>query len=269
MSLAEDIILNSKREGNNISSSPVTGFVLLGKQSWDKRKFYKDIKNDWDITLEENKVKPGMVISRAGNCVVTVAFMPKPIPNGEAEKFAAGNYLWPDAVKTVKTHKSHIIVSVLGNTNNKEKATIYTQVVSSLLRQSGALAVYSEAAVYQPEFFADFASLIRNGEFPVMNVIWFGYYVLDGVAGVYTYGMRKFGREEMELIVPEADGDQNMLRQFMLGLSVMVLGNDTVLNDGEIFELAGGQKLKLTLSDSRAVDGQTLKITFLPGKNTD
>lgn len=269
MSLAEDIILSSKREGNSISSSPVTGFVLLGKQSWDKRKFYRDIKNDWNITLEDNKVKSGMVISKVGNCVATVAFMPKPIPNGEAEKFAAGNYMWPDAVDTVKKHKSHIIVSVLGNTNDKEKATVYTQIVSSLLGQSGALAVYSEAAVYQPEFFADFASLIRNGEFPVMNVIWFGYYVLDGVAGVYTYGMRKFGREEMELIVPEADGDQNMLRQFMLGLSVMILSNNTYLSDGEIFDLNEGQKLKLMLSDSRAIDGQSLKITFCPSENTD
>jgi len=261
--------LSSKSKGNNVSSSPVTGFVLLGKQSWDKRKFYKDIKNEWDIDLEDNKLKPGIIVSRVGNCVATVAFVPKPIPNGEAEKFAAGNYMWPEAVKTVKKHRSHIIVSVLGNTDDKEKATLYTQIVSSLLGQPGALAVYSEAAVYQPEFFKDFASLIRNGEFPVMNVIWFGYYILDGVAGVYTYGMRKFGREEMELIVPEADGDQNMLRQFMLGLSVMILSNNTVLSDGEIFDLTNGQKLKLTLSDSRAVDGQSLKITFCPSENTD
>ena len=40
---------------------------------------------------------------------------------------------------------------------------------------------------------------------PILDWVWFGVYRTEECAGIYTYGMRKFGKEEMEVYAANAD----------------------------------------------------------------
>ena len=102
-----------------MSTSAFTGFVLLSEAKFDIDKFLKDLKEDWNITLnlgKENKEKD-MLVGDIDGIMVAVALMPAPIPNNEAVESAKTNYKWKDAVKVAEEHKAHIIVSLLEEPN--------------------------------------------------------------------------------------------------------------------------------------------------------
>ena len=55
--------------------------------------------------------------------------MDAPVPDGEAEANAANNYMWPEAVETVKTHKAHLMVAVMGtDAPVKERGLLFAAV---------------------------------------------------------------------------------------------------------------------------------------------
>ena len=70
-----------------MSTSAFTGFVLLSDAKLDIDKFLKDLKEDWNITLnlgKENESKEkDMLVGDIDGIMVAVALMPAPIPNNE------------------------------------------------------------------------------------------------------------------------------------------------------------------------------------------
>ena len=90
--------------------------------------------------------------------------------------------------------------------------------------------------------------------------MWFGVYRTEECAGIYTYGMRKFGKEEMEVYA--ANADLNDVRDFLLDIVTYVLDCDVTLNDGETIGFSEEQKLRITLSDAVALDGKSLKLEY-------
>lgn len=93
------------------------GFALLSDNSWDKEKYIRDLKEQWDITAEEKSDEernPESLVFDVGDMMAAVSLMPAPVPNGEAEECAKNNYMWPEAEKTAKEHKAHIMVAVIG-----------------------------------------------------------------------------------------------------------------------------------------------------------
>ena len=95
-----------------------TGFVLLSKGKWDKQQFIRDMKEKWDITVDEYDASEDKsddaLVFEVGDMLAAVSLGTYPIPNGEAEVNAENNYMWDDAVKIAKEHCAHIMVAVLG-----------------------------------------------------------------------------------------------------------------------------------------------------------
>ena len=52
------------------------------------------------------------------NNVISVGLMDTPVPNGEAEYYAEANFLWREAVETVKQHKAHLLVTTMNLEGN-------------------------------------------------------------------------------------------------------------------------------------------------------
>lgn len=237
-------------------------FVLLSECQWDKAKLINDCKADWGIELADNDSDDAMVCT-LGDITVAAAFMPAPVPNGEAEHYAAANYMWPEAVDAAKNHKAQIIVSVIGKEAGLiERGKLFTKIVASCLRQDGATAVYTDGAVFHPGFYNDVASLMKKYDdaLPILDWVWFGVYRTAEHSGIYTYGMRKFGKEEMEVYADNAD--LNDMRDFLLNITAYVLDGDVTLNDGETLGFSAEQKLAITISDAIALDGKSIKIEY-------
>ncbi|MDE7230199.1 MAG: DUF4261 domain-containing protein [Oscillospiraceae bacterium] len=256
---------NHVNPDNSSNAGKFIGFVLLRENSWDKDKFFAEMKSEWGIEIEDDHPEDSDVVYVAAEGFrIIIGLMPTAIPNGEAEYFAKANYMWKDAEKVVARHGAHLLVTVMGDGDMMKRARLYVKVTASLLNQDTALALYSEGAVYQPEMFRDCAGMMKDNSMdkvlPILNLVWFGIYGDGKLSGVYTYGMRRFGKEEIEVYVPAAAADLNSIRNFLVSVAAYVIGEDVVLRDGETIGFSAEEKLPIKVSPGIAVDGSTVKI---------
>ena len=244
-----------------------TGFVLLSKGKWDKEQFIRDMKEKWDITVDEydasEEKDDDALVFEVGDMLAAVSLNNYPIPGGEAEVNAENNYMWPDAVKVAKKHSAHIMVAVLGKVENLlEKGKLFTKVVAACCRQKYATGVYTSGVVFEPGFYEGFADMMQNDELPIFNWIWFGLWRDENGMNGYTYGMDVFGKDEMEVLGTDAEpGD---LRDFLASLVSYVLENDVELQDGETIGFTADDKHTITRSPGVSLpeDQMTLKISW-------
>lgn len=249
-------------ENRNEDFGNFVSFVLLSEPNWDLSQLLKDLKEEWNIDFPAKESKDTLV-EKFGDGFITVGLIPAPIPDGEAERYAEANYLWPEAESVVKSHKAHIMIAVTQNDNNLlEKAKVTTKIVDACLKQKNAIAVYADGAVYEPEFYNMAAQSLHEDILPIFDWIWFGIYKDGDTPGIYTYGMRKFGKEEIDVY---AKAPLNDIRDFVCDVVGYVLEYDVTLNDGETIGFSEDEHLPIKLSKGIALDGYTLKIAY-PGK---
>ena len=244
-----------------------TGFVLLSKGEWDKDQFIRDMKEKWDIAVDEydesEEKGDDALVFEVGDMLAAVSLATYPIPNGEAEGNAENNYMWQDAVKVAKEHRAHLMVAVLGKEEDLlEKGKLFTKVVAACCRQEYATGIYTSGVVFEPRFYEGFADMMQNDELPIFNWIWFGLWRDENGMNGYTYGMASFGKDEMEVL--GADAKPSDLRDFLASLASYVLENDVELHDGETIGFAADDKNTITRSPGVGLpeEQMTLKISW-------
>lgn len=225
------------------------------------------MKAEWDIDVPEEdkddrKDNGDSLVFEAGDMIAAVSLMHGPVPGGEAEDNAENNYMWPDAVKAAQSHAAHIMVTVLGKeTDVRLRGQFFVKLAAACCRQPGVLGVYTSGVVFEPSFYADMAGVMKEGELPLNNWIWFGLHRREGGVCGYTYGMDVFGKEELEVL--DADADPLAVREFLVSLAGYVIGSDVTLNDGETIGFSQGDRHRITRSPGVALPDQpTLKVSF-------
>ena len=153
-----------------------TGFVLMSKGEWDKQQFIRDMKEKWNISVEEydasEEKDDDALVFEVGDMLAAVSLATYLIPNGEAELNAENNYMWEDAVQVAKEHRAHIMVAVLGKEEKVlEKGKLFTKLVSACCRQKYATGVYTSGVVFEPRFYEGFADMLKEDELPIFNWI--------------------------------------------------------------------------------------------------
>ena len=241
--------------------------MLLEKAHWDKGRLIADLKAEWDIDVPEEdkddrKDNGDSLVFEAGDMIAAVSLMHGPVPGGEAEDNAENNYMWPDAVKAAQSHAAHIMVTVLGKeTDVRLRGQFFVKLVAACCRQPGVLGVYTSGVVFEPSFYADMAGVMKEGELPLNNWIWFGLHRREGGVCGYTYGMDVFGKEELEVL--DADVDPLTVREFLVSLAGYVIGSDVTLNDGETIGFSQSDRHRIIRSPGVALPDQpTLKVSF-------
>ena len=245
-----------------------TGFVLLSKAEWDKEQFIRDMKEKWDIAVDEydesEEKDDDALVFEVGDMLAAVSLASYPIPGGEAEGNAENNYMWEDAVKVAKEHCAHLMVAVLGKEEDLlEKGKLYTKVVAACCRQEYATGIYTSGVVFEPRFYEGFADMMREDELPIFNWIWLGLWRDEHGMNGYTYGMDVFGKDEMEVL--GADAEPGDLRDFLASLASYVLDSDVELHDGETIGFAADDKHTITRSPGVGLpeEQMTLKISWV------
>ncbi len=238
-----------------------TGFVLLSDASWDKMQLIRDLKNEWDLEAIEDEPRNDSLVFSVGDMLAAVSLMPAPVPNHEAAENAANNYMWKEAVEAAEEHKAHLLVAVLGKeTDLLERGKLFVKITASCCRQNNATGVYTSGTVFEPQFYADFAEVMKENGLPVYNWIWFGLYRNENGVCCYTYGMNIFGKDEMEIL--DAAAEPAEVRDFLSNLVFYVLENDVILNDGETIGFSAEDKHDIVRSAGISLPGMTLKITY-------
>lgn len=258
------IFNKKKKEPEN--GGPFVSFVLLDKAFFSIDQLKADLENDWGIILSEEDVdreKDAVVFSIDG-MLATVGLMPGPVPNGEAVLNAKTNFRWPEAVAAAEAHKAHLLVAILPHGQSpKETGVALVKLSSSCLKQKNATSINTAGTVFSPDFYIDFAeNYLRDGLFPIMNLVFFGIYSQDNGETFcgYTYGMNCFCKDELEVL--DSRHPAGELLEFLVEIATYVIDYDVTLQDGETIGFTEEQKLPITKSKGMAVDGDTLKIAF-------
>lgn len=261
----------SEEEASEDDSSGIfNGFVLLNSPECDLEQIKANLLQDWNITCpppeEEGqdaaKEKGGTLVFDVDGFMLAVSFVDAPVPDGEAEYFAQANYLWKDAVEVTKTHVAQIILAVFTRSGSPlDSAKLYTKLAASCLKLPNAVGIYTSGTVFQPELYLEFANLMKSDDMlPLLNLVHFGLIRTENGMGAYTYGLRAFGKDEIEILDSQASPSE--LRDFLIEISGYILEQDVTLRDGETIGFSAEQRLPITRSAGVYVNGDSLKIQF-------
>ncbi len=257
----------------NEASGIFNGFVLLNSLECDLEQIKTHLLNDWNIAYkpgEEEEAnsgteKEGILVFDAEGFTLAVSFVDAPIPDGEAEHYVQGNYLWPGGLEAVKTHEAQIILAVFTRSGSPlDSGKMYTKLASSCLKLPNAVGLYSSGTVFQPEVFVEMAEIMRSSEeedfFPLLNLVHFGLVQTEAGLNGYTCGLKPFGKDEIEVLGSQATPAD--LREFLIDISSYIVEQNVTLRDGETIGFSAEQKLSITRSEGVYVQGESLKIGF-------
>ncbi len=218
---------------------------------------------DWNISCSpEDEESEGTLVFETDGFTLAVSFIDAPVPDGEAEHYAQGNYTWREAAEVVGTHVAQMIVAVFPRGRSAlESGIMYTKLAASCLKLSNAIGLYSSGTVFQPEMFVEAADLLKSDEgFPVLNLVYFGLVRSEGGMSAYTCGLKPLGKDEIEIIDSQALPAE--LRDFLIDIASYVVEYDVALRDGETIGFTAEQKLPITRSAGVYIAGESLKIEY-------
>ncbi|MBO7515970.1 MAG: DUF4261 domain-containing protein [Lachnospiraceae bacterium] len=254
-----------EREERAKGAGRFIAFVLLKDPVWDHEQFEKEFASEWGLKLSAPKTddekNPTLVYSVENGdagIFLAVGLIDRPIPDGEAEFHAQFNYMWKDAVAITKTHQAHMIVTVMGAPNPMEAGVLFAKALTTFCRSGNTLGVYYNDVVAEPRFLVDASALIKQNQFPMLSLIWFGLGRSEHGVSAYTCGLTKFGRDDMEIVDSSASPAE--LRSMLLDFTAYVIGADVILHDGETIGFTNEQRLKIVRSKGVNVSGDSLKI---------
>lgn len=260
----EEIQRNNNRQVSETDeeSGNFNGFVLMDTHHFHVEDIVKQIKNDWDVHVDistDQEQSDDAIVMDIDDMLVAISFIDAPVPDEEAEYFAQSNYFWKEGVAVTKQHVSQILLAVLGHGMPSRKAgELFVKIASSALKNEHALGIYTSGTVFEPVFYIDCAQAIKEGDFPLNNLVYFGLYRNENGWNAYTYGMQAFHKEEMEIL--HTDLEPMDLRNMLFDIAYYVLTNNVVLKDGETIGFSQEQRLPITFSKGEAVEGNSLKI---------
>ena len=251
----------------NKEKGSFVGSVLLSSPVWDAEKLKKDLLDEWNISVpDEEETDNDTIVFEADNYMVAISLMPAPVPAGEAEYYAKSNYFWKGAVDAASEHRAHILAAVVGGRENDPFAAgkLYVKISSACLKQENALGIYTSGTVFAPEMYCAVAEDMKEEEetYPILDWIYFGLYQTEKGTNGYTYGMTAFGKDEIEVL--ESAAAPAELHEFLFDIASYVLCDDVLLKDGETIGFTEDEKLPITRSQGEAVEGDSIKIAFMP-----
>jgi hypothetical protein len=178
---------------------------------------------------------PAIMVSRGTDCVGVLAHMPAPIPTGEAETNADGNFLWPNGKEEASKHASHVIVTniVAGEMTPVQSAIEVSRLALVALDLFDGIGVYwGNACVCNSRaVFEGFCEDISEENLPVP--MWLRFQpvrVSDDEIGLYTLGMKQFGLMEIE--VDRCKRDLESLFEFVCNTALYLIRSGPVIEDG-------------------------------------
>ncbi len=237
------------------------GSVLLKDTEIDFDALSDALIQAFDVT-DENCTRDAqtLVFSLESN-MISVALMDTPVPDGEAEFYAEGNFLWREAVETTKQHQAHLLVAVLNREANAiEAASFFTDTVNLCSMETKALGIYTTGTVYEPSFYNEWAGKLRNGEMPLPLWVYVGLVRDENGLSGYTYGLTLFGRLELEIIGTSRSHEE--LYNFLYGVCEGILSEGMYFHDGETLSFTSDQRLTITKSKAVYVEGDSFKIAY-------
>lgn len=175
-------------------------------------------------------------VTRGEDAVGVLAFLPMPIPGGEAEQFAANNIMWPEGPAEVAQHTAHVLVTNIGGEVDSAvgSALQVSQLALVALELFNGIGVYWGNASVCHSRAAFERCCARMSESNVPVPIWLRLQPTlnsEGERGLYTLGMDQFGLMDIE--IDRYDMLPQELLDFVCNVAQYLILNGPVIKDGD------------------------------------
>ena len=190
--------------------------------------------------------------------------MPMPIPACEFESLYPISYFWSDAGEEIPKHTAHVVVALCSNhTSPLERYTVFTKVIESILAETNSLGLYqgNQTLLVKKDTYLDMSeALFEDDIIPFPLWVYVGKIVSDEGNSLYTYGMKGFGKLEMEIVNSQQDMED--LFDFLVNVGCYVINSDVTFQAGETLGYTESKDAKIEISPGCFLDGDTIKIVM-------
>ena len=253
-----------EKKSEFMSNKPLLGMILLSDTNSMKIKdVVEELRRKWKLNVDDKEAGDETSIIVIDGYNIAIAQISVPIPGDEIEIAAKYNYFWENGVDEATKHKGHIILSILNSGKNPIKENIlFNEVAASILGNSNSLGVYigGRSLLLKKDFYLANTEMMTNEDFPLFNWVYFGMRHENEKNSIYTYGLADFNKKEMEIV--NSTHSLKELRELIFNLAHYVILSDVTLKAGETIGVTENQKLKITESKGKYLDGKTLKIDY-------
>lgn len=249
---------------NSVPAPLILGMVLLEQpNSLNFEEFFKELKDKWHLEIKNTDAKGDIAVFDTNGYHIAVANMAFPVPGKEILETAKLNYLWKNAADEVAKCKGHIVLSITNAGDNPmAENLLYSKLASSLMNNSKSIGIYlgGRTLVLREDFYQDNVESMSEEDLPLFIWLYFGLIKENGKQSIYTYGLADFGRKEMEIV--DSKHSHGELTELMFNMAHYIIASDVELQDGETIGMSAEQKLEISESKGRYLNGNTLKIAY-------
>lgn len=221
----------------------------------------ENLKTFWNLTISDFTGDDNSAVFKIDGEMVALAYMPAPIPSEDIQGTAQYAYNWQTAAEDLKNHNGHAIVSIISSQKNqKERFTILSKLLCSILSTSNAIGIYqgSQSLLISKSQYLENIDEIKQQGIPLALWIYIGIRPSEQGNSIYTYGLTEFAKQEMEVINSKLHIEE--LYDFISNISTYVINSNVIFKNGETLGYTENQKIKITSSKGQFVEGETLKL---------
>lgn len=255
-----------KKEKKTVTNtnSVILGMILLeDPNSFNLQGTVNELKTKWKLKVNDYDADDKAAVLFIRDYKVAIANIPAAIPEREVEKTAEYNYFWVNGIEETSKHKGHIVLSIMNAGKNPvQENLLFSKIASAVMNNSKAIGIYigGRTLVLKKDFYQENIKMMSEEDLPLYNWIYFGLRKVNGKQSIYTYGLADFGKMEMEIVDSEKSFDE--LNEMMFNLAHYVIASNVTLKDGETIGISAEQKLKISESKGKFLEGITLKIDY-------
>lgn len=252
------------KEKKSEPSQAILGMVLLEEpNSMDIKKVVSELRQKWNLKVGDTESSNETSVLEIDGYNIAIANMNVAIPGDEIETTAEYNYFWKNGKEEATKHKGHIILSIMNSGKNPvEENKLYTKIASSVLNNSKSIGIYigGRTLLIKKDFYLSQAEEMSDESLPLYNWIYFGIRSDNGENSMYSYGLTDFNKTEIEILDTKHSVEE--INDIMVNLINYILISDVTLKNGETIGFTEEQKLKITISKGKFLDGKTIKVEF-------
>jgi hypothetical protein len=256
-----DFFKKKESVGNKSDKILLAMPIFKNNESYDLLNLLDDLKSQWGFDVTDIDDKDDVAGFKVNGFELALAKMQMQIPGGDIEGTAEYAYNWPSAVEDLKDHTGHALVTVWGGVGSPmTRHLVLSKVLCSILTTSNAVAIYhgTQSLLIPKKQYLQYNDLLAAKETPVPLWVYIGLIKSATGNSAYTYGLKEFNKQELEIIDSKLDLED--LYDFLGNIIAYILDNDVTLKSGETLGSSADEKISITASKGKFVDGVTLKL---------
>ncbi|MBW1656555.1 DUF4261 domain-containing protein [Flavobacterium quisquiliarum] len=246
-----------KTESNLLLAMP----MFENNERYSIENVIQDLKDFWGLSVTDFTGDDNSAIFKINGELIAVAFVGAQIPWEDISGTAKYTYSWQTAEEDLKNFDGHAIVSVMsGPKSQLERFTILSKLLCSILSTSNSLGIYqgSQTLLISKSQYLEYIPDLQQQKSPIHLWIYIGIRTSEQGNSIYTYGLKEFGKQEMEVLNSQLPLEE--LYGFISNIIAYVIDSDVTFKNGETLGYTMDQKIKITSSQGILVEGQTLKL---------